>query len=320
MLSRRTFNALLAALTLAPLSALADNYPSKPISLVVPYTAGSSTDVVARIMAEQLRKQLGQPVIVENKPGAGTAIGNAYVANAKPDGYTILYAGSSLTIVSAMTKTSYDPVTDFAAISAVLDLPIFLMARSDLPVKTVPELVAYAKANPGKLNYGSAGPGSITHLQMELAAKSAGIDLLHVPYKGTAAVTTDILGGQLQVAFLGLANVEQHIHSGALRPLAVAMPQRNVRFPDVPTVGETGVLGETAIAWGGLFAPAGTPANVINRLNGELKQALQTPEVRASIQQIGAEPVTSTPEALAARVKSDADKWNPLLATLGLQP
>lgn len=321
MFGKRVSTLLLASLTaLAALPVMAaQNYPSRPITLVVPYTPGGSSDVLARTLAEALRKDLGQTVIVENKPGAGTAIGSDYVARAQPDGYTVLFAGSGLSIVPAISKTNYDPVKSFEPVSQILTLPFFLVVRSELPINNVAELISYAKANPGKLNYGSAGSGTITHLQMELFAKEAGIELMHIPYKGSAPGVTDLLSGRLQLMFEGLSTVGPHIKSGVLRPLAVAMPDVSGMLPDVPTVRQTGLKNFEATAWVGVLAPAGTPKDIVDVLNKSIHNALQDPALQQRVAELGGNITPSTPQEIGNRISEEAKKWNALARELNLE-
>jgi len=321
MFKKRVSTLMLACLTaLGALPAMAaQDYPSRPVTLVVPYTPGGSSDVIARTLAEALRKDLGQTVIVENKPGAGTAIGSDYVARAQPDGYTVLFAGSGLSILPAISKTNYDPVKSFEPVSQILTLPFFLVVRSELPIKSLDELISYAKANPGKLNYGSAGSGTITHLQMELFSKLAGIEMMHIPYKGSAPGVTDLLSGRLQLMFEGLSTVGPHIKSGVLRPLAVAMPDVSGALPDVPTVQQSGLKNYDATAWAGVLAPAGTPKEVVNKLNQSIHRALQDPDLRQRVADLGGNVTPSTPQQIGERISEETKKWNALARELNLE-
>lgn len=311
---------LLCALAIATGSAPAQDFPTKPIRIIAPYPPGGSSDITLRTLADRMRTELGQPIIIENKPGAGTGIASDYVAKTPADGYTLLFAGSSFTMLPAIAKVNYDPVKDFAPISQVLDLAIFLVVRADLPVHSVAELVAYLKAKPGKINYGSVGTGSITHFQMEQFKAMTHTEPVHVPYKGSAQALTDMVGGRLQINFDGYPTAGPYIRNGTFRALAVAMPRRASILPDVPTMAEAGLPGYDAIAWSGLMAPAGTPRTVINRLNSAVAAALRDPIVLAKLRGIGAEPASSTPEELAARVRRETSKWAETAHALGIQP
>ncbi len=297
----------------------ADTFASRPITLVVPYTPGGSSDILARALAEQLRTSLGQAVIVENKPGAGTTIASDYVARTEPDGYTLLFAGTSFTMAPALVDVKYDPVKDFDAVSQVLSLGMFLVVQKDLPVQNIDDLIRYAKAHPGKLNYGSSGSGSVSHFQMELFKTLAGIDIVHVPYKGAAPALTDLLGGQLQLTFDGLASVGPHLKSGALRPLAVALPHRSSQYAGVPTVAEAGLPGYEATAWVGVLAPAGTPPDTIAKLNRAVVAAVQDKGFRARVTELGGEPGSSTPAEFASLIKTGSARWSEMARQMNLK-
>lgn len=317
-MNRRNLVRGLAALglgsVLAPACwAQASNYPSKPVTLVVPYTPGGPTDAVARALGDALRVRLGQPVIIENKPGAGTVIGNEYVARAAPDGYTLLLAGSSLTMAAAMGKVNYDPVRDFAPVSMVLSLEMFLAVRPDVPARNLKELITWLKANPGKASYGSVGNGSVTHLQMELFKSLTGTHIVHIPYKGSAPALTDLLGGRIQMVFDSMTTAGPHLKSGALRAMAITLPKRSQSLPDVPTFAEAGLPTFDAIAWSGVLAPAGTPPDVITRLNRDLMAAMQDPTFLKRLDALGGIPASSTPAEFAAKLQSETTKWTALV-------
>lgn len=311
---------LLCALAIAAGSAPAQDFPAKPIRIVAPYPPGGSSDMTLRTLADRMRTELGQPIIIENKPGAGTGIASDYVARVPADGYTLLFAGSSFTMLPAIKRVNYDPVKDFAPISQVLDLAMFLVVRADLPVHSVSELVAYLEANPGRINYGSVGTGSITYFQMEQFKAMTHTEPIHVPYKGSAQALTDMVGGRLQISFDGYPTSGPYIRNGTFRALAVAMPRRASILPDVPTMAEAGLPGYDAIAWTGLLAPAGTPKAVVNRLNSAVAAALRDPVVLAKLRGIGAEPTSSTPDELAARVRHETSKWAATARALGIRP
>ncbi len=314
---RRHFVQQLGALGVAaPLASAygqAPAYPARPITLVIPYSPGGPTDAVARALADTLRSRLGQPVLVENKPGAGTAIANEFVARASPDGYTLLLAGSSLTMAAAMKKVNYNPVRDYAPVSMVLSLEMFLAVRSDVPARNLAELISWLKANPGKASYGSVGSGSVTHLQMELFKSLTGTDVVHIPYKGTAPAMTDLIGGRIQMMFDSITTSGPYLKTGALRALAITLPKRSPSLPDIPTFAEAGLPAFDAVAWTGILAPAGTPADVVARLNRELTAALNDPTVLTRLNTMGGIPTASSPAEFAAKLKSETEKWTALV-------
>ena len=261
--------ALAAAALCGP--AQAQGYPSKPVNIVVPFAPGGATDIMTRLLAERLSKRLGQPVIVENKPGAGTMIASEYVAKAPADGHTVLMAASSLGIAPSLySKVNYDPVKSFAPISLVASVVHVLEVHPSVPVKSVGELITWLKANPGKANYGSVGAGTSTHLESELFNTMAGVKMVHVPYKGSAPALTDLVGGSLQVMFDAWASSGPFVKDGKTRLLAVTTAQRSRILPDVPTVAESGLPGYEAMPWLGLLAPAGTPDAVVRKFHDEL--------------------------------------------------
>jgi len=299
------------ALALAPALALAQAYPSKPITLLVPFSAGGSTDTVARIMSEKLTTRLGQPVIVENKVGAGGSVGSAIVAKAPADGYTLLVGTSStMAILPALyNKPPYDPNRDFTPVTLLGTADIMIVVNSQVPVRSVKELLAYAKANPGKLTFASGGQGSISHLLGEYFKSMAGVDLLHVPYKGDAQMVTDLIGGQVNMAFGTAVAFLPHVKSGKVAALAVTNPKRSTTQGDLPTVNEAGVPGYEAVQWFGIAAPTGTPKEAINRLATEMKAVLAMPDVRARFTDLGFDVVGSTPDEFAAFLRAENVKW-----------
>lgn len=305
---RRTFIA--AALALAGSTALAQAWPSKPVTLVVPFPAGGTTDVLARALAERLQPALGQPVIVESKPGAGATLGADLVAKARADGHTLLMGAVHHTIASSVyRKLPYDFVRDFAPIGAVALVPNVLVVNANLPARSVAELVALAKAAKPELSYGSNGNGTAQHLigtQFENAAKAA---LLHVPYKGSGPLTTDLLGGQVTLSFDTLTPVLPHIKAGKLRALAVTTGKRASALPDVPTLAEAGMPGFDIGTWFAVLAPAGTPRDVVARLSGEVSRIVQSAEFRQRLQEIGAEPMGQGADALAALIRADTERF-----------
>jgi tripartite-type tricarboxylate transporter receptor subunit TctC len=301
---------LLAVLLLSlPLLAQAQ-YPQRAVKMIVPFPPAGATDVVGRIVALKLSERLGQSVVVENRPGAGGSIGSDLVAKSAPDGYTILMATSSThSIGPSLQKLPYDPIRDFAAITHVADIPNVLVVSPKLPVSSLKELVAHARANPGKLNFASSGVGTIVHLNGELFKMVTGTDLVHVPYKGTALSIPDLASGNVAMLFDSLASVMPHIKSGSARPLAINAQRRSHLLPDVPTLAEAGLGAFDRYTWFGMFAPAGTPADVVRKLNGETLAALKSPDLRERFDAVGAEPVGSTPEQFVERIRSDAARW-----------
>ena len=315
----RTLSALLLAVCCAP--ALAQTYPTKPIRMIVPYAAGGTTDVLARIMADKLGQALGQSVIVEYKPGAGGTIGAEAAARSPADGYTILMGapGSHSTATSLYAKLPYDPVRDFAPIVHVANVPNSIITHPSLPVKSVSELIAYAKSHPGELTYGSAGTGATTHLTGELFALLANVKLTHIPYKGSGQAMIDLLGGQIQMMFENLPGAANQIRSGKVRGLAVTSLRRTAAFPELPAVSET-LPGFEVVAWFALFAPAGTPAPIVARLNAESDRALKMADVREKIAQAGSDPIGGTPEDLAKFLAGDIAKWTRVTREAGIKP
>ena len=300
--------ALAAAALCGP--AQAQNYPSKPVTIVVPFAPGGATANKARTLAERLNKRLGQPVIVENKPGAGTMIASEHVARAQPDGHTVLLAASSLGIAPALyAKVNYDPVKDFTPISLVASVVHVLQVHPSIPVKNVAELIAWVKANPGKANYGSVGAGTSTHLESELFNTMAGVKMTHVPYKGSAPALMDLVGGNLQVMFDAWASSGPFVKDGKTHLLAVTTAQRSKLLPDVPTVAESGLPGYEAMPWLGFVAPAGTPAAAVNRFHAELMEVLKEPEVQDKFRALGLDIIGNTPQQFADFIKRDIVKW-----------
>lgn len=294
-------------------------FPSRAVSLVVPFTAGGPTDAVARALADALRPRLGQPVIVENKSGAGGAIAYEFVARSAPDGHTLLLAGASMTMTPALAKVNYDPVSSFAPVAQVLELEIFLVVRPDLPVRTMHELITYAKAHPGKLNYASVGNGSISHFQMELFKSMAGLHMVHLPYRGASAAITDFLGGQIDLMFDSLANSGQYINNGKAKALAVAGPTRSRVLPEVPTVAEAGLPGYEATAWTGILAAARTPAAIVERLNREVLAATTDPTFQQRVTAIGARVAGAPTKDYAERIRTETTKWAALAKERGMR-
>jgi tripartite-type tricarboxylate transporter receptor subunit TctC len=286
-------------------------YPAKAIRFVVPFPPGGATDIITRVIAQRLAGELGQPVVVENRPGAGGAIGSDLVAKAAPDGYTILMATTSTHSIGPTLnpKIPYNVERDFAPVVQIAVAPNVVVVSPALGVDSVRELVALAKAKPGQLNFASSGTGTIVHLSGELFKSMAGVDMVHVPYKGTALAMPDLMSGQVSMVVDNIASALPHIRSGKVKALAVTTPGRSALLPELPTVAESGLPGYASDAYFGVFAPAGTPREVVARLNAELGKALASAEVREQLARHGAEPVGGPPERLAATVKAETEKW-----------
>jgi tripartite-type tricarboxylate transporter receptor subunit TctC len=289
----------------------ADPYPNKPIRIVVAYTPAGTTDILARIIGQKLTEAWGQAVVVDNKPGANGNIGTEYAAKAAPDGYTLLMTTAAPHGVnpSLYRKLGFDAVKDFAGVSLVATVPNALMVNPSLPVKNVKELIAYAKANPGKLSFGSPGNGSTGHMSMELFMSMTGTDMVHVPYKGNAGVMTDLVGGQIQVTLDNLTPYMSQVKSGKIRLLAVSPAKRSRAVPDIPTIAEAGVPGYETGAWFGLVAPAKTPRDIVEKLSAETARILKLPDVNQKLLEQSAEPVGNTPQQFDAFIKSEIAKW-----------
>ena len=296
-------------------------YPSKPVRVIVPYPAGGTTDIIARIAANQLSERLKQPFIVENRAGASGAIGSQAVAQSAPDGYTLVMGtASSHGINSALQKNlPYDAVKDFAPVTVVANTPNIIIANTATPVKTLGDLVKLAKAEPGKINFGSTSPGGSPHMSAELLKMMAGIDMTHVPYKGAAPMLTDLIGGQVQIGFDNLPSSIGFVKSGKVRALAVTTARRWPGAPDIPTVAESGVPGYEVSGWFGLLAPAGTPKAILLKLQSTVAEAVRTPEVAKQLRDLGAEPVANTPDVFAQEIRDDVDKWRKVVKSTGLK-
>lgn len=291
-------------------STAADAYPSKPIRLVVPFAPGGGTDVLSRIVAQHLTESLGQPVVVENKPGAGGAVGAEAVVRAPADGYTLYVGSSATTMLPGLYKNlSFDPIKDFVPVAMIGSSPFVLIVSNSLPAKTVPELLALAKAKPNALNYGSAGNGSVNHVGMELFKSMAQIEIQHVPYKGSAAALNDVLSGQLSMMLDTVVSAMPHIKGGKVRALAVTSVKRSALAPDLPTVAENGVPGFEVTPWYCILAPVGTPDAVVRKLNQEVNKALASAAVRERFASLGAEPAISTSADLGKLITAEERKW-----------
>lgn len=306
--------ALALALVVSP--AWAQDFPSKSLKIVVPYAPGGGADSVARIVAKKVSENIGQPILIENKGGAGSIVGTDLVAKAEPDGYTLLLGQSGpISINPAVYKTlPYDPVKDFAPITMTTAYPYILAVNSDSPAKTVQEFVALAKSKPGALNYGSTGVGAANHLVAELFASKAGLKMTHVPYRGTALAVGDLVSGTLNVVFSDPISVLPHIRSGKLRALAVTSLERSPVAPEVPTVAESGYPGFEALAWHGILAPAKTPPAVVKKLNAEFVKALADPATKELLEKQAMQTVGNSPEAFAAFIQKDIATWKAVAA------
>jgi tripartite-type tricarboxylate transporter receptor subunit TctC len=302
------------AVALSGGSALAQAWPSKPISLVVPFPPGGTTDVLARSLAEKLTQSLGQTVIVENKPGAGATLGADYVVKSKPDGYTLLVGAVHHTIASSVyKKLPYDFQKDLAPITTIALVPNVLVVNASTPVKTVADLVKLAKAEPGKLTYGSNGNGTAQHLIGTQFQNMTGTEINHIPYKGSGPLASDLIGGQITMSFDTITPVLPHIKAGKLRPLAVTTARRSAALPDVPTLEEAGLKGFNIGTWFGVLAPAATPKDIVARLNTEMVKVIQSPEFRKRMDEIGAEPIGNSAEQMAAQIKGETEKFAKLV-------
>ena len=298
------------AITASSLAAAASAYPAKPVSLVVVFGPGGTSDIVARLVGDALGNELKQQVVVENRPGAGGNIGASYVARATPDGYTLLAAFPGLTTNGALySKLNYNPSADFAPISRLASAPNVIVVGSSLPVKTLDELLKYARSRSGEMNFGSAGAGSSSHLAGELLGELAGLKLTHIPYKGGAPALTDLAAGRLDVMVIPLPEAYSLIQSGKIKPLALASPNRSTLLPDVPTTKEAGLANFEVGSWYGLMAPAGTPADVIEKLSAATTRALRTSAIKEAFEKRGIDLVGDSPSQFKAFLGSETDRW-----------
>ncbi len=296
-------------------------YPSKPVRMVVPSSAGGGTDIVARIIAPELSKRLGQQVVIDNRPGAGTMIGIEVAAKSPPDGYTLLMGLSTLAINSALyKKVPYDPQRDFAPITQAVSSASIIVVHPSIPVKTLKELIAFARARPDQLNYASAGTGTYPHMTMELFLSMAKLKMVHIPYKGTAPAMIDMVAGQVATMAATILTGMPQIRAGRLRPLAITSAARSPIVPDIPTVAEAGLPGYESVQWYGMLAPARTPKDIITRLHGDTTRILQQPEIKARFAGDGADPVGSTPEEFTRYIQSELVKWAKVAREAGIQP
>ena len=298
------------ATTVVATHAAAQGYPNKPVKMLVPFPPAGATDVVGRFLAQKLGERWGQSVVVENRPGAGGSIGSDLVAKAPADGYTLLMATSSThSIGPSLSKLPYDPIKDFAPIAHVANVPNVLVVSPTLAAKDIKEFIALAKSKPGQLNFASSGQGTIVHLNGELFKMLAGVDLQHIPYKGTALAIPDLANGQIAMLFDSLASVMPHIRSNRARPIALNGRTRSPLLPDVPTFAEAGMPAFDTYTWFGLFAPAGTPKEIVSKVHDDVLAALQSPDLKERFASVGAEPVGGTSEAFVARILADTAMW-----------
>ncbi len=298
------------ALAAASSAAPAQEYPAKAVRLVVPFLAGGSTDMVGRTVAQKLSEMWGQAVVVDNRPGGGTTIGTDIVAKSPPDGYTLLVTPAPFTInPSLLAKLPYDALNDFAPITLINTTPLVVVVNPGVPAKSIKELIALAKAKPGKLNYGSSGTGGSNHLAGELFNAMAGVKMVHIPYKGNAGALIDLVGGHVDVVFNGLTSALPLIKSGKLRALAVTSRTRAGALPDLPTMNEAALKGFEAVAWNGLTAPARTPREVIAKINSDVIRVVSSPELNERLKAEGSDPVGNTPEQYAAFLRDEIAKW-----------
>jgi tripartite-type tricarboxylate transporter receptor subunit TctC len=303
----------------ANFSAHAQPYPARPIRFVVPYPAGGPLDIVARLTAQKVSESVKQPVIVDNKPGAGGNIGADIVAKSPPDGYTILMGAVATHAINPTLYPSlpYDPVKDFAPVTQIASTPNVLIVHPSIPGTNIREFIAYAKAHPGELNFGSGSSGSAGHLAGELFKAMAGVDMVHVPYKGAAPAMQDLIGGRIQLMFDNLASALAQVRAGKVRALAVTTARRSELAPELPTIAESGLPGFDISTWFGIFAPAGTPREIVERLHAEFTRALASPDVRERMVALGAEPVGNRPEEFAAYIRAEAGKYARVIKASG---
>jgi len=295
-------------------------WPSRPIRFILPFPPGGGTDILGRLIAERLSASLGQPVVTENRGGAGGNVGAEAAARSAPDGYTIVLVAPSLAISPTLySKINYDPVKDFAPVSLVATVPNVMITQASLPVQSLQEFIAFAKAKPGALNFGSGGAGTSNHLAGELFNIVTGAKLVHIPYKGVNLAMQDVLAGNVHLVFIGIPAAAPHIKAGKLRALALVAPQRSSALPDVPTVAEAGLRDFEVTTWYGVLAPAGTPRSVISRLNAELVKIMHSPDLKEKLAATGTDPLTSTPEEFAAYIQREIVKWGEVVRKAGVK-
>jgi tripartite-type tricarboxylate transporter receptor subunit TctC len=320
MVMRTFLRFIAAALAIAWITiASAQTYPAKPIKMIVPFPPGGTTDILARAISAELNKAWGQPVVVENRPGAGGNIGSDVVAKSPADGYTLLMGtvGTHGINPGLYPKMPYDAVKDFAPVTLVASVPNFLVVHPSVPAKTVKEIIDLAKAQPGKLTFASSGNGTSIHLAGELFKTMTGVNMVHVPYKGSAPAVTDLLGGQVQMMFDNMPSALPHVKAGKLRGIAVTSAKRSPAVPDMPTIAETGLAGYEASSWFGVLAPAATPKDIVAKLNDTIVKALATPDMKEKLSSQGAEPIGNTPAEFAAHIQAEIAKWAKVVKASG---
>jgi tripartite-type tricarboxylate transporter receptor subunit TctC len=312
---------VIGLIALHPASVAAQTWPSKPVRIIVPYPPGGGNDNLARIFAQKLGDKMGQPFVIENKPGAGTLIGSDAAAKAAPDGYTILLSSivTHALAPALYAKVPYDPVKDFTPVTILAVAPTVLIVNKDFPAKSVQDLIALAKANPGKYTFASGGNGTTPHVSGEIFKAMTGTDLLHIPYKGGSPALTDLMGGQVDVMFDTAASAMPHVRSGKLRALAIATPKRHPDFPDLPTFAEQGLPDYAINSWYSLHAPAGTPRDVILKLHGEVVVALRSPDVTEKLRTLNADPGGMPPDEFAAFVRQESDRYGQVIRKAGIR-
>jgi tripartite-type tricarboxylate transporter receptor subunit TctC len=316
----RAASALLLIAVLVAAPAAAQDYPQRTIRIIVPFGAGGPTDVFTRVIGEELRKSLGQPIVMENRPGAGSIIGTAEVAKAAPDGYTLLMISATQTTVETLNSNRpYRLMRDFVPVASLMNSELVLVVPERSPVNTLKELIALAKANPGKLNYGSSGPGSNYHMAGELVKNLAGLDIVHVPYKGSTGARADIISGQIDMMFDSVPTMAPTIEGGRVKALGTSGKVRSPALPDVPTIAEAGVPGYDASIWIGLMAPAGTPKAIVDRLNAEINKILGRSDIQESWQRQGANTMVMKPDEFGRFIEAEIERWAKLIRANGIQ-
>jgi tripartite-type tricarboxylate transporter receptor subunit TctC len=320
-MSRVIYSVLFCICVVSGEAAAQNNYPSRPVHIIVPSPPAGGTDIIARVLAQRFSTAFGQQFIVENRPGAGNMIGIESVARSAPDGYTLLMVPSTLALNSVLyQKVNYDPIRDFAPITLAATAPNVLVVNPSIPAQTLAEFIALAKKKPGELTYGTPGVGTSPHMSMELLKSMAGLDIRHIPYRGTAPAVTDIISGQISAMFANALTAKPQVDAGKVRALAVSGPKSIEAMPNVPPVAQAGVPGYDAMQWYGLLAPAGTPPDIIKRLHAEATKALGTAEMKEKLAGDGAEPVGSSSAEFAALIKSELEKWAKVARTAKIEP
>jgi len=314
------FRTILAAVLLSAGAGLAQGYPAKPVKIIVAFPPGGGTDIVARLLGQKLGEAWGQPVVVENRAGASGTIGTEIAARADPDGYTLFMATmGNMTANQHLYKMAFDPIAAFAPITKIVDVHFVLMANPTLPAANVRELIELAKKRPGSIAYSSSGPGGAPHLAMELFKRQAGIDLLHVPYKGSSPSISDLIGGRVMLSMDSLVQSLPHIKAGRLKALAVLGPKRTALLPDVPTIAESGLPGYALTNWFGLLAPAATPREIVAKIHADSVKALKEPDINKKIADLGADVVGNTPEEFGAALRAESAQWAEIIKTANIR-